>query len=524
MKKNVFILGLLLCAVSWYSCNDDPSQKEILIDPEEIVDPSTDDKPKDDDPKETPRDTFALAVLPENCQEVKGWGLYPGDAFPDRLVIHGWTAYNISSATEALRVIFEELGINMYRVNLDALCGTGYTASNRTLNTEYMDELVKLVQYARSKGVTEYLMTLWSPPFSMKEAYNFGTSENPGYMLRLKPENYTLFTEYVRDAILYLQERGCPPPAVLSLQNEPEFSGGDGKATAAELDETGATVSKGTHYTGTDLVNLLKKTRATLDAAGLQSVKLGAPESTSYIESKLFENLDVNSYKNTYDIHIIHSYMDVGIDNNAAFLVKDPLTKFQTLKSQLGKESWQTEFSMADENSTVMQRLMWTMQVFSSDMVHAGHTVWMWWDGWMSPTWTVNNPKQYVLLSGDGKITVDKSRMFDALAIIFNNVRPGSHVRKISTTDPALRTDLHLKNSGVAFEMANGGTFILLVNHTDKQKVYRLSGLTGQTGTLTTMEGNDAYVMKTSAFTVTADGTAEVPVPKNSVGFFITKN
>jgi hypothetical protein len=347
------------------------------------------------------------------------------------------------------------------------------------------------------------------------------TQENGKYTLRLDPEQYDLFAEYIRDAIKYLTDRGCPPPAVFSLQNEPEGSPGWAD-NAAALDETDATVSKGIYYTGATLVAVLQKVRTTLNAAGLQSVKLGAPESVNYLNSTIFNNVNVNTLKAAYDIHMIHAYTETSYDNEAAYLTKDPLTKFQTLKSQLGKESWETEYSVDEENSTIMQRLMTAMQVFSSDMVHAGHSVWMWFLGWMSPTWTVNNPKQYVLLSGDGKTAVEKSRMFDAFAIIFNNVRPGSHVRKVTTTDPSVRTALHIKNGVVAFERAGGGTFIMLINNnTDKPKVYNLSGLAGQAGTLTTMEGHDAYIMKTSAFTV-SDGTAEVLVPKNSVSFIYT--
>jgi hypothetical protein len=348
------------------------------------------------------------------------------------------------------------------------------------------------------------------------------TQENGKYTLRLDPEQYDLFAEYIRDAIKYLTARGCPPPAVLSLQNEPEGSPGWAD-NADELDETGVTVSKGIYYTGATLVQVLRKVRTTLNAAGLESVKLGAPESVSYLNSTIFNNMNVNTLREAYDIHMIHAYTETSYDNVSPDLTSEPLARFQALKNQLGKDSWETEYSVADENTTVMQRLMTAMQVFSSDMVHAGHNVWMWFLGWMSPTWTANDPRQYVLLGGgDGKTTVNKSRMFDAFAIIFNNVRPDSHVRKVTTTDPSVRTALHIKNGVVAFERAGGGTFIMLINNnTDKPKVYNLSGLAGQAGTLKTMEGHDAYVMKTSAFTV-SDGTAEVLVPKNSVSFIYT--
>jgi hypothetical protein len=265
--------------------------------------------------------------------------------------------------------------------------------------------------------------------------------------------------------------------------------------------------------------------RAALNDAGLSAVKLGAPESVSYEGAWIFKYgaQPPSSYFSKIDIHIQHSYTDISYDDNSAANAEAPLTEFLRVKKLIGKESWQTEYSVAGDvhkNMTIMQRLMVAMRVFSSDMVHAGYSVWMWWCGWF-PGWSIDNPSQQVLVDGNGTTTVRKSQMFEAFATIFNNVPKGSHVRKVVTSDRSLKTNFRIMNDLAAFQTPTG-TFILLVNGSDTQKSYGVSGLTGTAGTLRSMSGNDAKTDKTSEFTVT-DGTAIVTIPKSSVNFIYTK-
>jgi hypothetical protein len=463
-----------------------------------------------DKQEEVPEGYFTLAVQPNNLQQIRGWGIYPGHTLPPEKM----TSINI--ATEARRVLFEELGITMFRVCLEANCGASYTATNRTLTPAYIDDLAELINYAAGKGIPDYLISMWSPPYHMKEVYDADSDGNHNYRPRLKANDYDLFVAYVVDALKYLKSKGCPLPVALSLQNEPD---GGVVATPDDIGE-GATF-----IGGIDLaVALFGKMRPALDAAGFSSVKLGAPESPSYEGSWIFRWPPLTSSQlSKTDIHMVHSYSDTPYDDNNAAKVKDPLTEFLRVKGNIGKESWQTEFSVAGtggQGKTAMERLMHAMRIFSSDIVWAGHTVWMWWCGWF-PGWSVNSADQQVLLGGNGVSSVEKAAMFDAFATIFNSVPKGSYARKVTSSDPSLKTDMRLQNDLVAFQTENG-TFIVLVNGTDAQKPYYISGLAGQAGTLKTIAGNDTKTTMSSDFVVSSSGTAKVTVPKNSVNFILT--
>jgi O-glycosyl hydrolase len=459
---------------------------------------------------------YTLTVAPENAQQVKGWGIYPGHALPagdeENLL-------SINAALEARRTLIEDLGVNIIRLELRAKSGSNYTSGNKTLNTPYLDEMVKLINYAAERGVNQYLVSIWSPPVHMKEAYDANALtywlNGHSYRQRLKTNQYDLFVEYVKDALLYLQSKGCPPPTALSLQNEPEAGvangTGDGNVT---LDRA--------FIEGSDLVTLAGKMRAALNSAGLSSVRIGAPESVSYAGAWVFE--DVTNPTNI-DIHIQHSYNTVSYSDNSAANVTTPLNNFITVKNRIGGESWQTEFSVSTAegmggNNTALQRLMLAMRTFSSDMVHAGYSVWMWWCGWF-PGWDISG-SQEVLLGGNGISWAEKPAMFEALATIFNNAPPGSHVRKVTTSDPALKTNFRILNDLVAFQTPNGGAFILLVNGSSERKGYAVSGLAGTTGTLKSMSGDNVATVQTSTFTVSG-GEAVVVAPPNSVNFAWTK-
>jgi hypothetical protein len=455
---------------------------------------------------------FTLTVQ-DNLQEVKGWGVYPGHVYEDPFLNQ-----SISAATKAQEALFDDLGVTMIRVCLEPRCGENYISANPTLlNTAYLDNLATLINAAQAKGISEYLISIWSAPYHMKETYDAASvldklQGKHNYRPRLKKNQYDLFVSYVKDAILYLQSKGCPPPVALSLQNEPEAGV---VASSGDIGESSAFID------GADLVNLHGKMRTALNAVSLQSVKLGGPESPSYEGSWIFDG-SLN-FSNT-DLTIMHSYTRVTYNDNSTNATK-PLTDFLNLKNRIGGDSWQTEFSVAPgegvSGATPLDRLMIAMRVFSSDMVHAGHNVWMWWCGWF-PGWSENYPDdEQVLLEGNGQTTVTKSKMFEAFATIFKNVPKGSHVRKVSSSDPALKATFHLMNDLVAFRTPSGGTFILLVNGSNLEKTYDVSGLTGTSGTRIAVSGTDAATWNTSNFLV-SNSTATVTVPANSVNFIYT--
>jgi hypothetical protein len=404
----------------------------------------------------------------------------------------------------------------MFRVELVPQAGGSYTDADKTLSQPHLDDLAEHINDAVRRGVDKYLVSIWSPPFHMKEVYNASTTGEPNYRPRLKTVHYDLFVSYVVDALSYLKSKGCPPPVALSLQNEPEAGV---VATPDNIEAPSAFID------AVGLILLINKMRTALNDAGLSTVKLAAPESVSYEGAWVFKYtiLQDNRFYSDIDIHMQHAYTTLSYDNNTPEDVEAPLTEFLRIKKLIGKESWQTEFSVSTaegmDGNTALQRMMIAMRMFSSDMVHAGYVVWMWWCGWF-PGWNIDGRDQQVLVGGDGVTAVQKSMMFEAFATIFKNAPAGSHVRKVTTNDPALKTNFRIMNDLVAFQTPTG-TFVLLVN-ADAPKTYYISGLTGTAGTRTSITGNDAKTTDSADFTVTG-GMAKVNVPRNSVNFIYTQ-
>ena len=99
--KNLFVSNLLLCATIVGACKSDNGG----------------DEPDPLGP--LPDGYYTIAVQPDDQQEVKGWGIYPGHVTGTHVSANN----SINAATEARRVLFKELGITMYRVCLEPMCG-----------------------------------------------------------------------------------------------------------------------------------------------------------------------------------------------------------------------------------------------------------------------------------------------------------------------------------------------------------------------------------------------------------------
>jgi O-glycosyl hydrolase len=475
---------------------------------------------KDDGGTTRTPDTYTLEVAQQDLQTIRGWGLLPAFTVPEGSIT---LPPSINSVPLAREVLFTELGMNIYRVWLDPHAGVNYTADHHELNMPYIDELAELVRYAQGVGVTEYLMSIWSPPVHMKEIYDATPNEpTRQWRPRLKADCYELFADYVVDALKELHNRNLPTPIVLSLQNEPEGGWGWPGEPRPSL-EDGLVV----WYEGEDLAGLISRTRAKLDAAGLTTVRMGGQEEANYTDGGIFDvptSIDPALLKDL-DVFLIHAYAkDVYTSNSAAEYLA-PMEKLLRNKRILDLPSWQTEFSILPGNAGVgltdMERMIYAMRVLAADMVWAGHEVWMWWYGW-DPGWSPEpeDSEQGVILGGNGVTEVDRSGLFEALSTIFHNAPRGSHVRQVITNDTRLKTDMRLMNDLAAFQ-SDAGTLVLLVNGTDTKKTYAVSGLTGSAGTLKTLSGSDGRTVTLTAFPVDG-GQASVAIPPKSVNFIIT--
>lgn len=147
---------------------------------------------------------YTITIGNDTYQTVEGWGLFP--YFPLSSLTDG------DIETQADKKLFKESGINIFRTELVAECGT----SAGQIDSSKLDILANQIKAAASYGVSKYLLTIWSPPTYMKEIIQTGGGS---YRLHLRSDSYDTFCSYIIQCLTYLQNQGCTMPTAISLQN-----------------------------------------------------------------------------------------------------------------------------------------------------------------------------------------------------------------------------------------------------------------------------------------------------------------
>ena len=112
-----------------------------------------------------------ITVTEETRQTIKGWGVFGGyhrtsDWGPASGLVARPGVPGSSTKTNILDALWIELGVTMGRVDL---APTYYDPSEPDkVNKNKIGDLVAHLQAARDRGVTQYKMTVWSPPAAMK--------------------------------------------------------------------------------------------------------------------------------------------------------------------------------------------------------------------------------------------------------------------------------------------------------------------------------------------------------------------
>ncbi|MGG1519319.1 sugar-binding protein [Paenibacillus oryzisoli] len=443
-------------------------------------------------------EVYDLTVSGTDQQTVKGWGVFPSWNRAD------WTR-NFIDKTGAQDALFNDLGVNMFRVMIPPLAGDG----NGNLVDAKMQEISDLIQTGETRGLHDFIISVWSPPIDMKTIPTVNGWTGSEHV-RLKPEKEDAYTSYLVRAIQWLTAHGASVPKALSFQNEPLsqivsewcYWGGDN---------------------GMQYQRVAKLLRSKLDAAGLTNIQILAPEGAAYFENELllgqnFSALSADpALNNAIGAFTSHSYFSKGYDTTEVYRAYvDALDHFPE------KDRWETEYSTLIAGVSDIDMAINASRRLSSDMAFIRNNYWFWWLGWAAN----RHPSDVgeVLLDGDG-YTVTKSKTFYVLSKIFNNVPAGSKVRRISA-DPAsgLTTADSVWMDGVAFVNGNK-TVALVVNPTDQAKTVNVKGLTGSTASVyqTTSDIPVGQDMKTAATRNVLGGTAsDIQLPAKSVSVVVT--
>ncbi len=482
----------------------------------------------------------SLTVTDETLQEIKGWGVFGGyhrqsDWSPDFGLVAREDVPDSVDKNNILDALWKDLGVTIGRVDL---APTYYDpkASDK-VNKFKITDLVKHLQAAKERGVSEYKVVVWSPPASMKEpartdgsfwrrvgdgtnkvAWYAGIEKDAAFekaKTSLREDKEAEFVEYYANAVKYLTTQGLPAPVAVSLQNEPRWS--------PEYDAC--------LYSPAQYHRVAIALRAALNKEGLTTVKLIGPEHNDYgdgthgnpIFYKGWSALGkVNGKPNPLAAALAgvasHSYdLSKGDKWDKKAYLGEYSSSLNRLHSEFPEwDFWATEHSIDFENDMdEMELTMTAIRQFNREIATLPHNYWFWWQGY-SPTDPPNHLQ--ALLTGTDS-DLKKSKLYHIFSKLWNAAPPGSLVRKVTSDHPEIIANDAFEIDTVAFERPDGTVVFLVCNPTSSALTTTLSGMSGSTAKVfqTTAEKD----MVPQADLVTTDGRASYEFPAGSIVLFV---
>lgn len=156
--------------------------------------------------------TYTITLSDSVSQPVTGWGCFPG--FVD------WGA-RIGYDRSLQKALYGELGMTVGRVKIYPQ----YCNRDGSLNTHLIDiYLAREVETMRSYGITNWIITTWSPPVFMKTLNDTIGNVN-GQPNHLKPEFEDAFVKFYARVLVYLRDvKKLGTPVYATVQNEPDYA------------------------------------------------------------------------------------------------------------------------------------------------------------------------------------------------------------------------------------------------------------------------------------------------------------
>jgi O-glycosyl hydrolase len=436
----------------------------------------------------TPTATAAFTWSPS--QTIKGWGIYPAagtGAF--------WNRPLIQDAVYAA-------GATLVREQVDpALYVSGTTMANMVINTSLLAGYVAKLQAAKAAGVTGYIMSIWSPPATMKTNHSILGTYN-GVVGSLAPASEPAFVAFVVTVMRALNTSAVGAPIALSIQNEPQHVAPYGGAT----------------YTPAQWQQVIMDTRGALDYWGLRYITLFGPETGQYTPAVYYNYLtDAPGYLGGPDYPALTGYLDHAVGAYAFHTYAQcSLAATQAAMRSHPKEAWMTEFGLPLGTT----ELAWTLDMMSAMAAHVviiPFSYWFWWESY-APSTTAPG---YGNLIG-GETTPILSKRYFALKKLWTTVRPGWHVQAMTTTDPDLQVGAGTQDQCTArvhlmsyVNAAGDSTVVQIVNVTSSTKQIQVAGLKGTAQHSFRTDAWNDMVAQTP--TNIYHGYSTISVPANSV-------
>jgi O-glycosyl hydrolase len=451
--------------------------------------------------------TSTAAVSGSPSQMLKGWGIYPAA---------GTGAFWNKSA---IQTAVYSLGTTFVREQIDpALYVSGTTVANIVLNQSLLTAYIAKLQVAYNSGASSYVMSVWSPPASMKTNnslaawidYNGDGIVEANELGYLSTASEPAFVAFLTKVMLSIKAAGFPLPTMLSIQNEPEH----------------ASTYAGCIYTPAQWQKVIQDVRGAFDYNGLASVGLFGPETGTY-GANIYSNyitdtpgfmggpgfpaLDTAYLNHSVGAYAHHMYGECNVPQMQDAMAAHP------------KDAWLSEFSEIElDDQSELNRTIDMLRAIGAAMVIVPHNYWAWWNGYASST---GAPDGQSLVGGT--TTPIYTKRYWALKKLFNTVRPGWTVRTMTSSDPSLYTALGSQDQCSAridlVAFVNGDwtqTAVLMTNVSSTTREITVSGLEGSTVTpYLTNSSND--MLQETTQTVT-NHTATLWLPPESAVLAVT--
>lgn len=393
---------------------------------------------------------YTVSITNETKQTIKGFGVFP--AFTDD--------FDASKAAAA-KAIFDDLGIDTFRVELPGQAGY----ADASVNIQYLQPMLDIIKYGEQYGITKYTVHVWSPPAPFKTNNAISGKMPDGSAASLMQEHEQDYCDWIVNCFDYITKTAhLPAPMAFSIQNEPE-NAFDYQSCA---------------YSQEQYIRVTKLMRKTLDENGYEDVILLAAEGGGYLSNPrwLGEGYSVlktdEEFNEAVGAICTHSYVIQGYTKD------EDVNQFVENASQFpDKDRWQTEFSNSSMlgRDKMIDRCIEAMRVFAADMEWAGINYWSWWLGWNSSR-LIDIFEQETLIEGDGVSSVRKSQHYYAFEKIYNSVDVGAKVAGVTSDDPELVNKIGQQTDLCAFTDGKKNT-LMLINTSEKAKTYKFTNLLG---------------------------------------------
>lgn len=403
-------------------------------------------------------------------QEITGWGVFP--------YVGTKSAY--ADNEKLNKAVFNDLGENIIRFELYA----DYDLETASIVESSLETELELIDSAKKAGI-EYMFTIWSPPVVMKSNKLISGYNSDLSSACLLEEHENDFADCIVKVLQYIKEKTGTLPCALSVQNEPE----------------GPTAYQSCTYTDEQYNRVFNIVADAVEDAGFGEVMMMGSECSTFKKSVArWFGVQWENLPDALDAVVYHGYAD-------NYTKKYDLN-FERLN---GRELWQTEFCDTDTTYSNSRYIANTLGSINQNTQFFRSNRWFYWSAYADTD--VNDFQGLIYKTSDGNYNVNSK--YKLLNRIYQNVKPGSYVVSLSTTDKRLfhELDLDRARSDLGAFRTSDGNVVTLVNSSSVRNTYSVTGLEGNSATVYKYVGNVAD--ETSEFVKVSDGRIDDIVLKS---------